>query len=101
MINGDLDAVGMSFDHLNSARKAFPNVPFLVVARGRDLPDDALMASPLADQATIEKIRKAFTDHGQDLLGSVLDGTDDNQNTRRAFPQFHPGQRLSDYVRAM
>ncbi|SFA74088.1 phosphonate transport system substrate-binding protein [Rhizobium sp. NFR07] len=101
LINGDLDAVGMSFDHLNSARKAFPNVAFLVVARGRDLPDDALMASPKADQAAIEKVRKAFTEHGQELLGAVLNGTDDNQ--KYASGVFRASVKDSDYgyVRAM
>lgn len=101
LINGDLDAVGMSFDHLNSARKAFPNIPFLVVARGRDLPDDALMASPKANQDNVEKIRKAFTEHGPDLLGSVLNGTDDNQKYAQGV--FRSGIKNSDYdyVRAM
>lgn len=101
LINGDLDAVGMSFHHLNSARKAFPNVPFVVIARGRDLPDDALMAAPKADQGTVDKIRDAFANHGQDLLGAVLNGTDDNQ--KYAGGVFRSSIKDSDfnYVRAM
>lgn len=101
LINGDLDAIGMSFAHLNSARKSFPNVSFLVVARGRDLPDDALLASPKADPAMIEKIRMAFTEHSQDLLSAVLNGTDDNQ--KYASGVFRAAIKDSDYgyVRAM
>ena len=101
LINGDLAAVGMSFDHLNSARRAYPNVPFLVVARGRDLPDDALMASPAADREAVEIIRKAFADHGSELLAAVLNGTDDNQ--KYALGVFRSGIKDSDYdyVRSM
>ncbi|MCF1485500.1 phosphate/phosphite/phosphonate ABC transporter substrate-binding protein [Agrobacterium vitis] len=59
LIDGDLDAVGMSFDHLNKARRAYPNMPFLVIARDLDLPNDPLMASAKADPAVVAKIKNA------------------------------------------
>lgn len=101
LINGDLDAVGMSFDHLNTARKAFPEVPFLVVARGRDLPNDALMASPAVAPETVKKIQKAFSEHGQELLAAVLDKTDDNQKYASGVFQTQIKDTDYDYVRAM
>ena len=79
LINGDLDAVGMSFDHLRSARKAYPEIAFFVVARGRDLPNDALMAGSGVDPQTVEAVRGAFAEHGPELLSAILANTDDNQ----------------------
>jgi phosphonate transport system substrate-binding protein len=101
LINGDLSAVGMSFDHLNKARETFPDVPFLVVARGRDLPNDPMMASPKADPASIAKIKTAFTEHGPELLAAVVDGTDDNQKYARGVFLNTIKDSDYDYVRAM
>jgi phosphonate transport system substrate-binding protein len=101
LINGDLAAVGMSFDHLNNARKAFPEIAFLVVARGRDLPNDALMASPDVKPETVDKVRKAFAEHGADLLAAVLDKTDDNQKYAAGVFQTQIKDSDYDYVRAM
>ncbi|MEC9433289.1 MAG: PhnD/SsuA/transferrin family substrate-binding protein [Pseudomonadota bacterium] len=100
MVNGDVAAVGMNFGHLNRIREAFPDVAFQVVARGRDLPNDILVARADVDPAALETVRKAFVEHGRDLMASVLKG-EDNQKYKGGF--FLTGIQDSDYdyVRSM
>lgn len=94
MINGDVAAVGMNHGHLRKIRTAFPDTAFTVVARGRDLPNDILVARADLDAETLEKIRAAFVDHGAELMGAVLKG-DDNQKYAGGF--FLTGIQDSDY----
>lgn len=100
MVNGDVAAVGMNFGHLNRIREAFPDVAFQVVARGRDLPNDILVARADVDPAALETVRAAFVEHGRDLMASVLKG-EDNQKYKGGF--FLTGIQDSDYdyVRSM
>ncbi|MGG7568645.1 PhnD/SsuA/transferrin family substrate-binding protein [Rhodovulum sp. DZ06] len=100
MINGDVAAVGMNFGHLNKIRAAFPDTAFTVVARGRDLPNDILVARADLSAETLETVRTAFVEHGADLMAAVLKG-DDNQKYKGGF--FLTGIQDSDYdyVRAM
>lgn len=78
MIRGDIQAVGMNFTHLSKIRKAFPDHAFTVVARGRDLPNDILIAGTHVSDDMFGKMRAAFVDHGKSLLAEVVKG-DDNQ----------------------
>ncbi|MAS45221.1 MAG: phosphonate-binding protein [Rhodobacteraceae bacterium] len=94
MVNGDVAAVGMNFGHLNKIREAFPDVAFQVVARGRDLPNDILVARADVDPAALEKVRTAFVEDGRALMASVLKG-DDNQKYKGGF--FLTGIEDSDY----
>ena len=100
LIRGDIAGVGMNFGHLNKIRKAFPDTAFTVVARGRDLPNDILVARPDVDPAALEKVRAAFVEKGDVLMAAVLKG-DDNQKYEGGF--FLTGIEDSDYdyVRAM
>ncbi len=79
MINGDIAAVGMNRGHLNSVREAYPETAFIVLARGRDLPNDVLVARADADAASVTKIRDAFVKDGAALMASVVETTDDNK----------------------
>ncbi|MEQ8395913.1 PhnD/SsuA/transferrin family substrate-binding protein [Thalassobaculum sp.] len=77
MIRGDIAAVGMNFTHLQKIRKAFPDHGFRVIARGRDLPNDILVAGPHVPDAAVATVRTAFTDHGKEMMAAVLEGADD------------------------
>lgn len=79
MIRGDVQAVGMNFTHLARIRKAFPNQAFAVVARGRDLPNDVLIASPDVPKETYDKVRNAFVEHSDELIAAVLKGKDNEK----------------------
>ncbi|MEM9145478.1 MAG: PhnD/SsuA/transferrin family substrate-binding protein [Pseudomonadota bacterium] len=100
LIRGDIAGVGMNFGHLVKVRKAFPETAFTVVARGRDLPNDILVARPDVDPATLEKVKSAFVNDGERLLGAVLKG-DDNQKYAGGFFLTSIDDADYDYVRAM
>ncbi len=100
LIRGDVQAVGMNEGHLTRIRAAFPEQAFSVVARGRDLPNDILVARAGLDAGMIDAIRTAFVDHGDVLMEAVLVG-EDNQKYRGGF--FLPAVNDADYdyVRSM
>ncbi|WPZ33663.1 PhnD/SsuA/transferrin family substrate-binding protein [Thalassobaculum sp. OXR-137] len=100
LICGDIAAIGMNYSHLQRAREAYPDVAFTVVARGRDLPNDILVARADADPAAIDKVRKAFVDNGKSLLAAVLKG-EDNQKYKGGFFLATVEDSDYDYVRSM
>lgn len=100
LIRGDIQAVGMNDGHLKKIRKAFPGVSFTVVARGRDLPNDILIARKDMDKAALDKVKKAFVENGKELMAAVLKG-DDNQKYEGGFFLSSVEDAKYDYVRAM
>ncbi|MBB3236817.1 PhnD/SsuA/transferrin family substrate-binding protein [Phyllobacterium endophyticum] len=100
LIRGDIAAIGLNFGHLNSVREAFPDIAFSVVARGRDLPNDILVArKDIADDVLI-KVRKAFAEKGTELMNAVLNGKD-NQKFKGGFFLTEVKDSDYDYVRSM
>lgn len=100
LIRGDVAAVGMNFTHLGRIREAFPDVAFTVVARGRDLPNDILIASPGVPDEIVEAVRTAFIDHQDSLLEAVLQG-EDNQKYGGGSFLANISDADYDYVRSM
>ncbi|PZO03891.1 MAG: phosphonate-binding protein [Hyphomicrobiales bacterium] len=76
---GDIAAIGLNLTHLQRIRESDSKTGFTVVVRGRDLPNDVMIASPKVKPEIVAKIRKAFLDHGADLMKAVTTGTDDNR----------------------
>ncbi|GAA0283668.1 PhnD/SsuA/transferrin family substrate-binding protein [Rhodovulum strictum] len=100
LIRGDVQAVGMSEGHLKSIREAFPETGFTVIARGRDLPNDILVARKDLAPELIETVRKAFAEQGDALMAAVLQG-DDNQKYNGGFFLTEIKDSDYDYVRSM
>jgi phosphonate transport system substrate-binding protein len=100
LIRGDVQAVGMNETHLRSIREAFPEMGFSVIARGRDLPNDVLLARGDLDPAVIETLRAAFETQGEALMAAVLTG-DDNQKYEGGFFFTDIDDSDYDYVRSM
>ena len=100
LVRGDVQAVGMNRTHLKRIREAFPEVPFTVVARGRDLPNDILVARKGLDSDVIEKVRQAFLNESDALMAAVLTG-EDNQKYEGGFFLTSVEDSDYDYVRAM
>lgn len=100
LIRGDLAGVGMNFGHLQGVREAFPDHAFTVIARGRDLPNDILVARNGVDDTVFAKVRDAFLNDGDTLMQSVLQG-DDNQKYKGGFFLTDIDDSDYDYVRAM
>jgi phosphonate transport system substrate-binding protein len=100
LIRGDIHAVGMNEGHLRRIRAAFPDVAFSVVARGRDLPNDILVARRDTDPAMVEKVRNAFMNDGKALMAAVITG-EDNKKYEGGFFLTSIEDKNYDYVRSM
>lgn len=100
LIRGDLAGVGMNFGHLQRIREAFPDQAFKVVARGRDLPNDILVARTGLDEATVATVRDAFAKDGAKLMEAVLQG-EDNAKYAGGFFLTSIDDSDYDYVRSM
>ena len=100
LIRGDIHAVGMNEGHLRRIRSAFPDVAFSVVARGRDLPNDILVARKDADPEVVEKIRDSFLNDGKDLMAAVIKG-EDNKKYDGGFFLTSIDDGNYEYVRSM
>lgn len=100
LIRGDIAAMGLNFDHLNSIRAAFPDKAFAVVARGRDLPNDILVARKDIPEDVYETIRDAFLENGNELMNAVLKG-EDNQKFKGGTFLTDIDDGEYDYVRSM
>ncbi len=100
LINGDIAAIGMAFTHLQGIREAYPEVPFTVLGRGRDLPNDVLVVSPKVDKAIVDKVKSVFIDQGNDLMASVL-ASGANDKYAGGFFIANIDDADYDYVRSM
>ena len=100
LIRGDVQAVGMNEGHLRRIRKAFPDVAFSVVARGRDLPNDILVARRDADPVVVKKVRDAFLNDGKALMAAVIKG-EDNKKYEGGFFLTSIDDGNYEYVRSM
>lgn len=100
LIRGDVQAIGMNEGHLRRIREAFPDVAFSVVARGRDLPNDILVARKDADPAVVKKVKDAFVNDGAALMAAVITG-EDNKKYEGGFFLTSIDDSKYDYVRSM
>jgi phosphonate transport system substrate-binding protein len=100
MRRGDLAAIGMNLTHLQQIRRAVRDVKLTVIGRGRDLPDDLIIAAPTMSADQVALVRKAFIDHAAPLLEAILQV---EANQRWAGGTFLPNIQDRDYdgIRAM
>lgn len=101
MINGDIAAIGMNQDHLRTAREAYPDVSFTVVARGRDLPNDIMVSRADVSEDVVQTMREAFVEEGTALMEAVVATTTDNRKYEGGFFVTAVDDSAYDYVRSM
>jgi phosphonate transport system substrate-binding protein len=75
---GDIAAMGMNYTDFQKLRERDPVTPYFVLARGRDLPLDLILAGPHVDKGVIEKVRKGIADHAPEMTKAVLAGEGEN-----------------------
>ena len=85
LIRGDVQAVGMNEGHLRRIREAFPDTSFTVVARGRDLPNDILVARSDMDAAAVAAVKAAFADHRAGVKKAVATGGENQKSKGGSF----------------
>lgn len=95
MKRGDVAAIGINRTDLPGLSKRFPDVVFKVIARGRDLPNDVLLAGSHVPDAVVGSMKKVFSENSQALIDAVLLGPDENQKFRGMA--FIPQIADSDY----
>ena len=79
MKRGEVQAIGVNHTDMAALKKRFPDVALLTIGRGRDMPNDLLLAGAHVDKGTVESVRKVFVDHSAELISAVLKGPDENQ----------------------
>jgi phosphonate transport system substrate-binding protein len=100
---GDVGAFATTDDKYQSLRAKETSLPpgaFKVIARGRDLPNDVLVARPGVDPAVVEKLRRAITENSAELAAAILKG-EDNQKFKGMKFLLSVKDSDYDYVRAM
>ena len=100
LLRGDIAAIGLNFGHLASVREAFPDKAFAVIARGRDLPNDILVARKDISDEVFNTVRDAFAAKGNELMNAVLTG-EDNKKFDGGFFLTDVKDSDYDYVRSM
>ncbi|MDR6756483.1 phosphonate transport system substrate-binding protein [Mycoplana sp. BE70] len=100
LTRGDIAAIGLNFGHLASVREAFHDKAFAVIARGRDLPNDILVARKDISDDVFNAVRDAFAAKGNELMQAVLTG-EDNKKFRGGFFLTDVKDSDYDYVRSM
>ena len=97
LVRGDLSAIGFNYERFelfSSKDKSVSKGDFTVLAKGPNLPGDVLVASKNVSQEVVQSLRKAFTEHGSDLLTAILKG---KRNKKYENMKFNPQVRDSDY----
>jgi phosphonate transport system substrate-binding protein len=91
--SGDVAAVGMNHTEFRRLRQqemeksGLQPGAFRVIARGRDLPNDLLMAGSHVDQKVIDRMRDAFVNSSDELINAIVNGggTDVDKYTGMRF----------------
>ena len=94
LIAGEISAIGMNRTHIESITEKFPDQKFRVLVKGPELPNDLLLAAPTVKPETIDIVRKAFAEHGDELLAAV---TSQEANEKFTGGGFTPDVTDADY----
>ncbi|MCS6853426.1 MAG: PhnD/SsuA/transferrin family substrate-binding protein [Elioraea sp.] len=96
---GDVAAIGVNHTDIVRLRERMPDLKIRVIARGRDLPPDVVLAAPHLDRAVADRIREVFVRHERDLVDAIA-ATEANR--RLAGMSIVPVDDAAyNYVRAM
>jgi phosphonate transport system substrate-binding protein len=101
MRRGDVAAIGVNRSDMAGLQRRFPDAVFKVIARGRDLPNDMILAGAHVPDEMVAKLRSAFSANSDALIAAILLGPDENQKFQGM--RFVPGiaDRDYNYVRKM
>lgn len=85
MVAGEIAAIGLGRAQVASVMKKFDEHKFRVLAEGAELPNDVLMAAPGTAPEVISTVRKAFADHGPELLAAVVSNEENDRFAGGSF----------------
>jgi phosphonate transport system substrate-binding protein len=98
---GDIAAIGLNLTHLQIMRRANPGIALRVLGRGRDLPDDLILASPDVPSAVVKTMRETFLSKGGELMQAVVSVKGDNEKYAGGVFLPNVSDRDYDVVRSM
>jgi phosphonate transport system substrate-binding protein len=75
---GDVAAMGMNYTDFQRLVERDPATPYFVIARGRDLPLDLILAGAHIDASVVERLRKGIADNAAEMTKAILAGEGDN-----------------------
>jgi phosphonate transport system substrate-binding protein len=92
---GDVAAMGMNYNDYLKLRERDPATPYFVLARGRDLPLDLILAGAHVDKEVVDKVRKAIADNAPEMSKAILAG--EGENVKFKGMTWVPSIRDEDY----
>lgn len=96
---GDVAAIGVNHTDIVRLRERMPELKLRVIARGRDLPPDLVLAGPHVDRGILERVRDTFMRHEGEIVEAIA-ATEANR--RLAGMRIVPVDDAAyNYVRAM
>lgn len=99
---GDVAAFGTTNSKFMQLRgqDELPAGAFMVLERGRDLPNDILLVGTHVDDNVVETVRKTFATHSDELIAALLVG---EENQKYKSMKFLPNIKDEDYnyIRSM
>ena len=94
LIAGEIGGIGLNRTHIDSITAKFPDQKFRVVAKGDQLPDDILLASPKVAPEVVDTVRKTFAEQGDVLLAAI---TATEENAKYIGGSFNAAVTNADY----
>jgi phosphonate transport system substrate-binding protein len=92
---GDVAAMGMNYTDFQKLRDRDPDTAYFVIARGRDLPLDLILAGPHVDKGVVERLRKAIAGNSAEMTKAILAG--EGENVKFKGMAWVPSIRDEDY----
>jgi phosphonate transport system substrate-binding protein len=92
---GDIAAMGMNYTDYQRLVERDPTTPYFVIARGRDLPLDLILAGSHVDPSVVQRLRKGIADNAAEMTKAILAG--EGENVKFKGMTWVPSVRDEDY----
>ncbi len=92
---GDIAAMGMNYTDFQRLVERDPATPYFVIARGRDLPLDLILAGAHVEASVVERLRKGIADNAAEMTKAILAG--EGENVKFKGMSWVPSIRDADY----
>ncbi len=92
---GDIAAMGMNYTDFQRLVERDPATPYFVIARGRDLPLDLILAGAHVEASVVERLRKGIADNAAEMTRAILAG--EGENVKFKGMSWVPSIRDADY----
>ncbi|MFN8726498.1 MAG: phosphate/phosphite/phosphonate ABC transporter substrate-binding protein [Rhodospirillales bacterium] len=92
---GDVAAMGMNYTDFQRLVERDPATPYFVIARGRDLPLDLILAGAHVEASVVKRLRKGIADNAAEMTKAILAG--EGEHVKFKGMSWVPSIRDADY----